>query len=913
MSNLIRRRPDWFARLVAGLSFVVVLFVAAFLLSGGLPAQQEQGKKPRVVEEQDDQQPKKQAPVEEVDEKASKRKRKVIRVDDDDTPKGPTRKTTASDSFTGNLKEMWKNAKHADLKALVGNLVRPHDIIHCERAGNRKRDETVEPVATYYGPKDELKRDLAVVPLDQNWKPEKEIHLAATVVKGITPYEEIAQKLVDAFLAENWDGKAKGSGSYLSRRDMLQAAYRILSEVGTWHSAARSRDIRQGDGWNAVEKKLQDKILEVREKQLDEFLEANDWDLASNLAREIGRSYADNNTVQEHIAARLAKYIKDAIPKGELTADRLREVRERLRQIETQFPSSRATSVIGTDLKNTAERLFNSGLDLIDAKRNQQGLEKLKQAMDLYPQLPGLRTRYLQAMNAYPILRVGVRSLPIYMAPGAACTESEQQAVEMLFEGLIRQSPVYPGTQDVAEHYEPALALHMPRLTDQLVYRFRLVPQTYWDRPLDPEKEGADTGPKPLSNSDVQSTWQLMKNRNSPWSALIQNVLPGNDDREVRVTFRHGFIDPWTAMTFKVLPDDAGKENYKEEFARKPFGSGPYRVEGRPKTINDLQTQVFMANPYYAARPGKQDLPRIREVHFALPQKPSEDLKNGKLDLLLPDAFRDLDAAEREALSKVENVKIIGPKPTRRIYFLAVNMRKPVFQSEEVRQAFAYAIQRSEILATVFGGQKGNEPLNGPYPRGSWACDPKVPPLDKEALAKAQLQKGDTKAKLTNVQRLKLKYPRDDKTAVQAMEMVARQLEQTLPVKIELDPRDPHELRDQVEDAPAYDLAYFHYDFPSEAYWLWPVFDPKGGYLRGVNVPGISVLESLMVNAMTRRDPAELKKLTHDIHNWVKDRMFIIPLWQLGSYYAIRDGFETPEIDPLRVLAEVDRWQPKTR
>ena len=62
---------------------------------------------------------------------------------------------------------------------------------------------------------------------------------------------------------------------------------------------------------------------------------------------------------------------------------------------------------------------------------------------------------------------------------------------------------------------------------------------------------------------------------------------------------------------------------------------------------------------------------------------------------------------------------------------------------------------------------------------------------------------------------------------------------------------------------------------------------------------------------MTRRDPAELKKLTHDIHNWVKDRMFIIPLWQLGSYYAIRDSFGTPAIDPLRVLAEVDQWRPK--
>jgi hypothetical protein len=37
--------------------------------------------------------------------------------------------------------------------------------------------------------------------------------------------------------------------------------------------------------------------------------------------------------------------------------------------------------------------------------------------------------------------------------------------------------------------------------------------------------------------------------------------------------------------------------------------------------------------------------------------------------------------------------------------------------------------------------------------------------------------------------------------------------------------------------------------------------------------------------------------------------MYILPLWQLGAYYAVRDGIETKPLDPLRVLADVGTWR----
>src|SRR5262249_34592290 len=338
---------------------------------------------------------------------------------------------------------------------------------------------------------------------------------------------------------------------------------------------------------------------------------------------------------------------------------------------------------------------------------------------DLYPQLPDLQTFYLQTTNAYPTLKVGVSTMPEYMAPSIACTESEREAEELIFESLVKQVPDST-SNDVAEIYEPGLAEDMPRQTAQLVRRFRLSRNTMWAKP---------DGPRALTANDVVGTFQFLtltgsRFYNPAWKDLVDKVAPLGDDRQVSVTLKHGFVDPYSAMTFKVLPDEAGDKDFKEGFARKPFGSGPYVLSVR-KTMDGKDWQVFMANSLYGARPGKLNMPRIREVWMALanPATAVAEFKKGAFDVLLPDVVRNLPGGV-DGLRK-EGINVVGPLPTRRIYFLAINLRKPVFESRDVRLAIAHAIQRGDILKNAFGGVEGDKPLRGPYPTGSWACDPK--------------------------------------------------------------------------------------------------------------------------------------------------------------------------------------------
>src|SRR5262249_8711976 len=98
----------------------------------------------------------------------------------------------------------------------------------------------------------------------------------------------------------------------------------------------------------------------------------------------------------------------------------------------------------------------------------------LKTAENIY-QLPGLHDLYLRLNRKYPVIYVGVHELAENMLPGLAYTDSEKQAVELLFESLVKLS--YDPA--LGQRYETALAGDLPRLLP-LGRRFPLVRNAYW-------------------------------------------------------------------------------------------------------------------------------------------------------------------------------------------------------------------------------------------------------------------------------------------------------------------------------------------------------------------------------------------------------------------------------------------------
>jgi peptide/nickel transport system substrate-binding protein len=705
-------------------------------------------------------------------------------------------------------------------------------------------------------------------------------------IASVHPYEEIALKEVDDLL----DRKA------IPRADLLQAAEKALTAVVRFHASARERQLRKGEKWNELEKRLRDRLIAVQIDQLQVLADANDWENTYALATRLADSYRDKE-LRTKFAHQLSRVIAAPLKAASLKPEDYEKARRRTKMLEELFPESAAALPVSEDLQQKAAGFFAKAKEEKDPT---EAMKRLSEAETIWPALPGLRDYRLKLSNSYPILFVGVSSLPEHMSPATAVTDSEKHAVELIFESLVKPQ-LDPGT---GQTYEPGLAIDRPRVIP-LGRQFQLVRDARWSN--------AKTEKETVTAIDVNRTIQLLRNPESKgyapeWGDLVDNPPPSSDPYVVNLTLRQGYLDPLSLMTFKVLPAASNLDSPDDSaFARKPIGSGPFQFQGK-----DGNAVVFTANANYR-RTNKPGLPQIREIHFLHSDNPARDFADGKLHLLL-----DLPTDKIGQLKSLKGVTV-QTLPNRRIYFLAVNHRSRLLQNEDLRRAIAHAIDRTKILNDIFRGELKSDPtpphraLNGPYPPGSWACKPNLPadPFDP-ALARVLAAKVKT---ISTRPKLSLKFPDDDPRVKRACEAIRDQVAALgIGLQLELEPKPPRQLHDEVEVGHDFELAYYHYDYPTEAYWLWPLFNPNAKALDrgGKNFLGYQndgQLESLFIRSMAYRDFQEVQRLTQEIHAYLHQKMPLIPLWQLDTHLAIHDDLKPVRLDPLLVFTDVEQWK----
>jgi hypothetical protein len=80
---------------------------------------------------------------------------------------------------------------------------------------------------------------------------------------------------------------------------------------------------------------------------------------------------------------------------------------------------------------------------------------------------------------------------------------------------------------------------------------------------------------------------------------------------------------------------------------------------------------------------------------------------------------------------------------------------------------------------------------------------------------------------------------------------------------------DTAALRDAVEKTQGYDLAYYHFDYASEAYSLKPLFE-QGNYL---NYPPNSQLQAKFGEMLSHMDFSEIQRPARNIHGIFQKQM----------------------------------------
>jgi ABC-type transport system substrate-binding protein len=659
---------------------------------------------------------------------------------------------------------------------------------------------------------------------------------------------------------------------------------------------------------------------------VDSARDADGWAKALDLAAMADRLYEER--VKDAVTAVWGKYAEERFKAGDYFT-----ARKYVDLIEDRSLNDASAKVLGQKLKAKAEALVQEARTLDDAA----AVARLQEALRVWPRLDGLRDTLLKRQGAYVIVYVGVRSLPERLWPATAWTDSEKQALDLLFERLVHEH--YDEAH--GEVYRPGLAAGLPEAMPG-GRRVQLDRRAYWS-----------DGRRVIAQ-DVRETADLLSLPGLPWRTPEWADLIELPDVEgtfrLTVPSRVAYFRPLSPLSFPVLPRSLNAGD-KDAFTRAPVGSGPYRYAGT-RSEDGRQCAVFVANPYYAghvtdagAQTGKAP-PAIREIRLYVPADPVRAFQSPQAP---PHLLVDLPAEAADALKKAGVADVRGLED-RRVYILAVNHKVPVLKHQNLRRALAHAIDREGILNGAFRGlpagrqavgalgaalavaagpsKQGrgelHRPANGPYPPKSWAsASTKGGPArlydpDRARTLLRQARKVDGVAKVE----LTLKYPEGDPRVERACRDIARQLgalgdSAGCPVRVRLVALPPRALRQALQDRD-YELAYHHLDYADESYWLWPLFDPRAEAVKagGSNYLGYqndATLEGLFRTAMNHRDFARVRERTHLIHEHLSERMPLIPLWQLDVLVAVHPDLETGPLDATHLFGEAARWRLKSR
>ncbi len=138
--------------------------------------------------------------------------------------------------------------------------------------------------------------------------------------------------------------------------------------------------------------------------------------------------------------------------------------------------------------------------------------------------------------------------------------------------------------------------------------------------------------------------------------------------------------------------------------------------------------------------------------------------------------------------------------------------------------------------------------------------------------------------------RLTLKFPADQPEVKEACTAIAKQFAEICEqvqakITIELLPVSSTAIARRL-DKRDYELAYHHWDFPDNNFWLWPLFDPhpdavKAGGSNFLGYDNDAKLQSMLRAAMIHRHFSAVHDYQQNIHAHLYEHMPLIPLWQL--------------------------------
>lgn len=275
---------------------------------------------------------------------------------------------------------------------------------------------------------------------------------------------------------------------------------------------------------------------------------------------------------------------------------------------------------------------------------------------------------------------------------------------------------IYNGlvTQDQTLNIVPEMAESWTFSPDCLDLTFKLRTNVKWH-------DG-----RPFTADDVLFTYETMMNPKTPtayredFKAVERIEAP--DPYTVHVHYAKPYAKALQTWTYWMLPRHLLETYMKEGRLReapqnrdRPVGTGPYRFqEWRPgeKIVLTANREYYREGPYIS-----------RIVYRVIPSQPTIflELKAKGIDSAGLTALQYKRQTDYPAFRKAYHKYSY---PANQYTYFGFNLKDKRFADPRVRQAFAHAINKREIIDGVLLGM-GRE-ATGPYKPGTWAHNPNV-------------------------------------------------------------------------------------------------------------------------------------------------------------------------------------------
>lgn len=298
---------------------------------------------------------------------------------------------------------------------------------------------------------------------------------------------------------------------------------------------------------------------------------------------------------------------------------------------------------------------------------------------------------------------IAIGADPGHLNPGISTGSHVHTVADSIFNGLVALDQNLTPQPDLAESWQIN--------EDSTVYTFKLVPGVSWH-------DG-----QPLTSADVKFTFEeVLFNHHARTKAGLGNVVDAIETPdELTVIFR--FKEPYGPLLSRldvteapILPKHIyeGSDPVENPANLQPVGTGPFKFE----SYDPGDSVTLVRNEDYF-KPGLPYLDRL--VFRIIPDSTTQllALEQGEVDYV--GGVPGVEVARLRGLGQFRLVgSTTGPGGGNCIMTVVFNLERELFQDLRVRQAFAHAVNRPQMVEQVLFGQGrvAAAPISGGIP---WA------------------------------------------------------------------------------------------------------------------------------------------------------------------------------------------------